>query len=110
MYKRGISKFLIIIPVLIILIVVVAGYFIFFNKTEVDQPTTCGDGTLYDSCSLRKPYFCEDGVLVEKASVCGCSELLTKEGDSCISKYQTNPKSITLNYILRGEERKIDFF
>lgn len=69
----------------------------------------CNDRTSYDNCSLIKPYYCEEGILIEKASICGCSELTTKSGDTCISKYQTNPKNISLNYILQGEKGEIDF-
>lgn len=74
-----------------------------------DKNSICGDGTLDGKCSSRNPYFCENGVLIEKASVCGCSELLVKEGDLCKSNYQVEPKSINLKYILRGEEASIDF-
>ncbi len=73
------------------------------------SPEICGDGTPYGKCSMRQPYFCENGILVEKASVCGCSNISEISGDSCISKYMTNPKTITLNYILRGEEKSIGF-
>ena len=41
--------------------------------------------------------------------MCGCPEILKKKGDSCLSKYQTGPINITLNYLLRGEEREINF-
>ncbi len=74
-----------------------------------EKVLTCGDGTFYNNCSLRKPYFCSEGILINNASVCGCSEILEKKGDFCISKYQTNPKNVTLKYVLRGEEKKIDF-
>src|SRR3990167_6998241 len=32
----------------------------------------CSDGTLYNTCSITKPYFCSNGALKEKCSVCGC--------------------------------------
>ena len=47
-----------------------------------------------------------DGVLVEKASVCNCPEVLTEKNDLCISKNQNDSKDITLKYILRGDEGK----
>ncbi len=78
-------------------------YFLFFSRG-----TTCNDGTLYNECSEIKPYFCSKGILIEKASVCGCGAS-RKEGDKCVSSYQIEPKNITLNYILRGERGKIDF-
>jgi len=76
------------------------------DKKEI---LTCGDGTLYGECSLKQPYFCLNGTLIAKASVCNCPEILTKNQESCISKYQNNPKIITLEYILRGEEKKLEF-
>ena len=36
-------------------------------KTQV-----CSDGTPYGKCSQYKPYFCENGTLVEKCWLCGC--------------------------------------
>ncbi len=74
-----------------------------------NKKVVCGDGTLEGNCSAIKPYFCFNETLVKKASVCGCPEILTRSGDSCISKYQTNSKNITLRYILRGEKEKINF-
>jgi hypothetical protein len=74
-----------------------------------EKVLTCSDGTFYETCSLKKPYFCSYGILIEKASVCGCSESLEKKGELCISKYQNNPKNITLEYILRGEKDEINY-
>ena len=92
-----------------IFIAVLVLIFLIMIKFNDFNEEVCGDGTAYGNCSLRKPYFCLDGVLVEKASVCGCPDMLTIEGDLCISNYQTNPKNITLKYVLRGEEMEIDF-
>ncbi len=87
----------------VILLIIGSIYFIFF------KPKTCNDGTIYNECSMIKPYFCEDGVLIEKSSVCGCSNLSNAEEDKCISEYQDEPKKITLNYVLKGKEGSIDF-
>lgn len=82
----------------------------FLNKIRNDKETLfCGDGTPYDSCSLTKPYFCSEGFLEPRASACGCSDILIKQEEHCVSKYQTDSKIIELNYILRGEKRVIDF-
>ncbi len=94
---------IIILSLLFVLFLVIIGN-VFDEKS-----LTCGDETLYETCSLSKPYFCSQGTLIEKASVCGCPNLLTQEGDLCSSKYQTNPKDITLNYVLRGDENEINF-
>ncbi|VVB83985.1 Uncharacterised protein [uncultured archaeon] len=80
-------------------------YFIFFYHNA----SFCNDGTAYNSCSNAKPYFCINGSLMEKASACGCSNSSEINSDSCVSKYQTEPKDITLSYTLRGEEKEIIF-
>ena len=98
------KHFIIGFSIFFFLILFITAYFIFFKKAPA-----CGDATLYDKCSLRKPYFCDNGELIEKASVCGCSELSTIKGNECISKYQSEPKIINLKYILRGENKEISF-
>ncbi|MDP3992040.1 MAG: hypothetical protein Q8P79_00855 [Nanoarchaeota archaeon] len=69
----------------------------------------CGDSTFYGSCSITKPYYCEQGILIEKAPVCGCGELSRIDGNSCITDLQTEPKNIQLQYLLDGEEKTLDF-
>jgi len=69
--------------------------------------TDCGDGTLDGECSGSN--YCDSGILVQKASVCGCSDLLTQDGDSCISEYQTNGITRYLKYVLDGKEGEIEF-
>ena len=80
-----------------------------FLPSETKFEKTCGDGTFYDTCSLRKPYFCSDGILGEKASVCRCPENLRAEGDFCISPFYNESKDVTLKYILRGQEDEFNF-
>lgn len=79
-------------------------YSFFFNKS-----TTCNDGTGSNGCSKIKPYFCVNGSLMEKASVCGCNNLSEVKGNKCISEYQIEPKTITLNYTLKGKKGNINF-
>lgn len=98
MVKRAWLVFVVIFAILLI-----GGYFLFFSKNS------CNDGTLYDECSKIKPFFCSKGILMEKASVCGCDNLAEVEGDKCISEYQVGPKEIVLNYTLKGKEGTIDF-
>lgn len=104
-------KYLILTLFVLVLLFLFSGGFglinfdnLFHIKNEV-----CGDGTLLDSCSYTKPYFCSEGKLVNLASVCGCPENLAKNNDSCISIYQTNPKELSLNYTLRGKNNSINF-
>ena len=82
--------------------------FLLFQTTE-EKTLNCADGTIHNSCSLIKPYYCVNGKLIEKASVCECPEGLIKDDDECLSQYHTNPKNITLRYILNGKENKINF-
>ncbi|MCK5043848.1 hypothetical protein KAR52_02500 [Candidatus Pacearchaeota archaeon] len=95
--------------IFILFLVILFCLIVIIRMKIVEMDILCGDGTLNNVCSLRKPYVCSNKSLVERASVCGCPEGLTIQGDSCFSIYQTNPKSITLDYILRGEKRQLDF-
>jgi hypothetical protein len=38
----------------------------------VEAPKTCTDGTSYGSCSSTKPKYCNEGVLIDGCSQCGC--------------------------------------
>jgi len=82
----------------------------FVNAGIFQKQKTCGDETLEGECSTRQPYICSEEILVEKASVCGCSENMTLQGDSCVSEYMSgNSKEITLEYVLRGEKGEINY-
>ncbi|MEX2017095.1 MAG: hypothetical protein WD876_01340 [Candidatus Pacearchaeota archaeon] len=78
------------------------------NKESIP---TCGGGSFYDTCNLNKPYYCdaETGKIVERASLCGCYNGMSKSGESCISQYQTGEKEISMKYILKGKEKGISF-
>ncbi|MEK6898180.1 MAG: hypothetical protein AABX28_02360, partial [Nanoarchaeota archaeon] len=97
---------------LFLFLVAVFLYFAFgvFNKVTTEAKPTCGDGSFYGTCSLRKPYFCdEDGNLVEKANLCGCPGDIMKNGEKCVLQYETGVKEIRLKYFLDGEEKFIDY-
>jgi len=83
------------------------------DSNKYEEIPACGDGTFYNTCSLDKPYYCDEGVLIEKASVCGCPNYnnfsFWREGDFCISQYYTGLKDINLSYFLEGQEDKILF-
>ena len=104
--KKKLNKFLVFLLIIIFLFLVFLIYFFILKSSGVG----CGDGTLEGVCSLRKPYFCSNGKLVEKASLCECGDdtNLSVKGESCISEYQTEPKEITLKYILRRKEDSIN--
>ena len=106
------KKYLIVFAAIVsFLILVIAGGYLFniAKGKNFQGIPVCGDNSFYNTCSLTKPYFCSDGALLVKASVCGCPEVLKREGDSCISDYQNSSKEITLKYILRGEEGKLNY-
>jgi hypothetical protein len=96
------------IPLIILITVLILFIFGVFGKSQVTL-SSCGDGTFYETCSLNKPYYCSEGVLVEKASICGCPEEFSKSGETCLSKYQSGAKDITLNYIVDSVESEIPF-
>lgn len=100
--KKKKNLIYILIPVVIVLLLVA----LFFLK---QQGLKCGDGTHYGECSSIRPNFCDNGKLIEDASLCGCSINMTKDGNNCISQYQQEPKNISLKYVLRGEEKEINF-
>ena len=83
---------------------------LFFGNGFVEaKESVCGDGTLEGECSSTKGYFCLEGKIVERASVCGCSEILVVEGELCASKYQTKPKKVFLKYFFEGKGEELGF-
>ncbi len=71
----------------------------------------CGDGTEYNVCSEKvSSYYCEEGQLIKKASLCGCPEDFIANGDNCASaEYGIGAKEIGLDYVLRGEKKILKF-
>ena len=53
----------------------------------------CSDGTGYGYCSLTKPFYCENGNLIVKCSLCGCLENqvcgIERTNEICISQTVT---------------------
>ena len=48
----------------------------------VVQGEFCGDGTQKDTCSVSKPYLCQDGGLIASCGACGCPFGYTCDGDT----------------------------
>ncbi len=61
----------------VVILIIVFSVFFKGNSSE------CSDGTLVGECSLNKPYFCLEGSLVERASVCGCPDGYSVKGEEC---------------------------
>jgi len=64
------------------------------NRLAVQQPAQqqtyiCSDGTIDGVCSITKPKFCDRGVLIDKASKCGCISNYDISGESCIQHIDT---------------------
>ena len=55
------------------------------TPTPPGEPTVqkCADGTSYSQCSFNKPKYCEEGNLINKASLCGCPSGYQKSNDEC---------------------------
>ena len=88
--------------------------YVFSNITEIYNippfvDDICPDGSINNTCSAIKPYFCQEWILVENAKICGCSKNTTIANEKCVSQFQTEPKKIQLNYTLRGENYGIDY-
>jgi hypothetical protein len=103
MQRRKIN-FLAIFFILLIILPFASGKLFFFIK---EKEKTCGDGTLYGNCSLIKPYFCNEGKLIENASKCGCPEGKEKNEELCFSEYSSLPKKIELKYFFNGKENSL---
>lgn len=101
------------LSLIILILVLIIVFFVFFFISNEDSSKNsvpvCGDGTFYGTCSLSKPYFCYNGVLVEKSSLCGCPEGFFKESDFCVSRDYVGYRDLKFRYVLRGQEDEITF-
>ncbi len=110
--KSTTNKILSVILILLIIGIIIIGLYIVFEMKDIVKPKamkTCGDGTFYDTCSITKPYFCDEGILLESSNICGCSEGFQKKEDICVSNLATEPREVSFEYNLHGKEGIIDF-
>ncbi|MDO8428711.1 MAG: CAP domain-containing protein [Candidatus Diapherotrites archaeon] len=58
----------------------------------------CDDGTEYEYCSTNKPQFCENGNLINKASLCGCpfSDSIKNINENCVDLSKPNISELEL--------------
>ncbi len=67
----------------------------------------CGDETPYDSCSRDKPYYCEGGQLIEKASFCGCPEFLIPNQERCALNVPEAKKTVYFDYFFENQKKTL---
>ena len=79
------------------------------DAKSFEESKTCGDGTFQNTCSLTKPFFCLDRILIESSSTCGCPDGFIKKENLCLSNLQKESKRISLKYVLKGQENSIEF-
>ena len=107
--KYSVLKYSIILVCIAILILTIFSVAKNTNPKE-EKILRCNDGTFYDTCSLNKPYYCDDGMLVEKSSVCGCPKAWTIKDEKCdYNGLQKTPKVVSLEYVINGEKDSIKF-
>jgi hypothetical protein len=64
----------------------------------------CADGTLYGQCSTNKPQYCDNGNLVNKASLCGCPSGYKISENQCILDTSIKYKKIGIVYVSESNE------
>ena len=104
--KEGISKhfenYYILGGILIVVLIILA-FFLFYSPfEEIIRVSRCGDGTFEGYCSLKKPFFCFEGVLSEDASSCGCPDSFRFNNGSCVTDYVVSEEPKMLNYHFGG--------
>lgn len=100
---KDVLKVWLIFSIVFFLFLIFNSFFGIFDKR------VCGDGTPYGECSKTFNYFCLKGTLIQDASVCGCPSGSVQKADFCEFSYQTNPKTVSLDYFLKGKKEKIEF-
>ncbi len=62
----------------------------------------CSDNTLFSQCSINKPKYCNNGVLINNCNLCGCNNngICLPDG-SCISSFQYQ-RSLDQNLLREG--------
>lgn len=79
-----------ILLILLLSFIFVSWFSDFFGKEA------CSDGTAYLECSNTKPKYCDDGVLVNKCSVCGCDSNYECQSDGSCERAEKKGRGIVL--------------
>ncbi len=66
--------------------------------TDINPYGFCADGTFYNSCSAKKPLFCNapTSTILDKCSKCGCSEGAICRGEDCVGIRPTGAAAETI--------------
>lgn len=96
-------------PVVSIIITALLIGLVYYTISAINPLRNCIDETISGDCSTIKPFYCSNGKLVRRASICGCSEVTYGEEEYCISRYQNESKEINLKYVLRGKTGEIKY-
>lgn len=96
-------------PLLSILFTGLIIFSLYYTFTIINPLKPCNDGSLTGECSRIKPYYCQNGKLIQRASICGCNNVSYGQDETCITNYQNQSKNITLNYTLRGKQGQINY-
>lgn len=93
------NRFLVKALIIISSVVLVLALTVFISvNSHNPQILSCGDGSIYGTCSPDKPYYCDAGALSANASLCGCPKEFHRSENSCYNQYNTRPKNVTLSY------------
>jgi hypothetical protein len=102
--------------VLIFLFILLSIFLIVSSLININKLNTsssikfCGDGSFVNTCSINKPYYCDDfNQLVKNTVLCGCPENFSKSNGGCYTNYMIGEKEINLKYIFDGKEEIISF-
>jgi hypothetical protein len=103
--------FVLIFILLVLVVLLLSSFFTRLVRENIHEKIPlCGDGSFPGTCSLNKPYYCnEKGVLGSNPETCGCPEGFDKREGFCSSKYQLGSKNVVLNYTLNGEKSFISY-
>jgi len=107
--ERVFSKKFYLFIVLSILVFLIVGFLVYSSHEVVNPIKKCGDGTFDESCSLKKPYFCSGGFLIENPIQCGCPDSFKFSKEGCFSEYSIENQERKFNYFLDGEKKEISF-
>ena len=65
----------------------------------------CADNTLEPDCSLKKPFQCIKGELVENIFLCGCPEFNKINAEACEFDFSIKSIQRKFDFVLKGEKK-----